>query len=55
MASEGPAGSPYLLAAFHRGWADDAIMRGVDLLISLPPVLLGLLREEFRAGRTGAR
>ena len=32
-----------LLAAFHRGWADEAIMRGVDLLISLPPILLGLL------------
>ena len=32
-----------LLAAFHRGWTDQAIMRGVDLLISLPPVLLGLL------------
>lgn len=32
-----------LLAAFHRGWVDEAIMRGVDLLISLPPVLLGLL------------
>ena len=32
-----------LLAAFHRGWVDEVIMRGVDLLISLPPVLLGLL------------
>jgi peptide/nickel transport system permease protein len=32
-----------LLAAFHRGWTEQAIMRGVDLLISLPPVLLGLL------------
>ena len=32
-----------LLAAFHRGWTDEAIMRGVDLAISLPPVLLGLL------------
>ncbi len=32
-----------LHAAFHRGWTDQAIMRGVDLLISLPPVLLGLL------------
>ena len=32
-----------LLAAFHRGWTDEAIMRGVDLMISLPPVLLGLL------------
>ena len=32
-----------LLAAFHRGWVEEVIMRGVDLLISLPPVLLGLL------------
>ena len=32
-----------LLAAFHRGWADEAIMRGMDLLVSVPPVLLGLL------------
>ncbi len=32
-----------LLAAFHRGWTDEAVMRGVDLLISVPPVLLGLL------------
>ena len=32
-----------LLAAFHRGWSDEAIMRGVDVLISVPPVLLGLL------------
>ncbi len=32
-----------LLAAFHRGWPDEAIMRGVDVLISVPPVLLGLL------------
>ena len=32
-----------LLAAFHRGLIDEAIMRAVDLLISLPPILLGLL------------
>jgi peptide/nickel transport system permease protein len=32
-----------LLAAFHRGWVEEAVMRGVDLLISVPPVLLGLL------------
>jgi peptide/nickel transport system permease protein len=32
-----------LLAAFHRGFTEAAIMRTVDLLISLPPVLLGLL------------
>ncbi|MBI0435886.1 ABC transporter permease [Roseomonas sp. KE0001] len=32
-----------MLAAFHRGWVEEAVMRGVDLLISIPPVLLGLL------------
>lgn len=32
-----------LVAAFHRGWVEEAIMRAVDLAISLPPVLLGLL------------
>jgi peptide/nickel transport system permease protein len=32
-----------LLAAFHRGVVQEVIMRTVDLLISLPPVLLGLL------------
>ncbi len=32
-----------LLAAFHRGAVDAVIMRSVDLLISLPPILLGLL------------
>lgn len=32
-----------MLAAFHRGWVEEIIMRGVDLLISVPPVLLGLL------------
>lgn len=32
-----------LLAAFHRGLVEEVIMRGVDLLISIPPVLLGLL------------
>ena len=32
-----------LLAAFHRGMVQEVIMRGTDLLISLPPVLLGLL------------
>ncbi|WP_084602622.1 ABC transporter permease [Rubritepida flocculans] len=32
-----------LIAAFRRGLVEEAIMRGVDLLISLPPVLLGLL------------
>lgn len=32
-----------LLAAFHRGVTQEVIMRSMDLLISLPPVLLGLL------------
>jgi peptide/nickel transport system permease protein len=32
-----------LIAAFHRGIVQEVIMRSVDLLISLPPVLLGLL------------
>jgi peptide/nickel transport system permease protein len=32
-----------LIAAFHRGAVQELIMRSVDLLISLPPVLLGLL------------
>ena len=32
-----------LLASFHRGVVQEIIMRSVDLLISLPPILLGLL------------
>jgi peptide/nickel transport system permease protein len=32
-----------LLAAFHRGVTEAIIMRAVDLMISLPPILLGLL------------
>jgi peptide/nickel transport system permease protein len=32
-----------LLAAFHRGATEAVIMRAVDLMISLPPILLGLL------------
>ena len=32
-----------LIAAFHRGAVQEVIMRTVDLLIALPPVLLGLL------------
>ena len=32
-----------LLAAFDRGWLGAAIMRAADLMISLPPILLGLL------------
>lgn len=32
-----------MIAAFRRGWTEEVIMRGVDLMISIPPVLLGLL------------
>jgi peptide/nickel transport system permease protein len=32
-----------MLAAFHRGGLEEIIMRAADLLISLPPILLGLL------------
>jgi peptide/nickel transport system permease protein len=32
-----------LLAAFHRGAIDEVVSRAMDLLISVPPVLLGLL------------
>ncbi|HEV7263463.1 MAG TPA: ABC transporter permease [Falsiroseomonas sp.] len=32
-----------LIAALRRGWVEDVIMRCIDLMISLPPVLLGLL------------
>ena len=32
-----------LLAAFYRGAIDEAIMRAIDLLIAVPPILLGLL------------
>jgi len=32
-----------LIAAFDRGWRGEAIMRAVDVLISVPPILLGLL------------
>jgi peptide/nickel transport system permease protein len=32
-----------LIAAFDRGWLSEAIMRAVDVLISIPPILLGLL------------
>jgi peptide/nickel transport system permease protein len=32
-----------MFAAFHRGVVEEVIMRGVDLLISVPPILLGLL------------
>ncbi|MBY0319088.1 MAG: ABC transporter permease [Reyranella sp.] len=38
------AGVPLgLIAAFHRGVTEEVIMRCIDLLIALPPVLLGLL------------
>ncbi len=32
-----------LVAAYYRGVFGEAIMRGVDILISVPPILLGLL------------
>jgi peptide/nickel transport system permease protein len=32
-----------LIAAYRRGAVEDAIMRAIDLLISMPPILLGLL------------
>ncbi|MBX6373657.1 MAG: ABC transporter permease [Acetobacteraceae bacterium] len=32
-----------LIAAFRRGWTEEVVMRCIDLMISLPPVLLGLL------------
>jgi ABC-type dipeptide/oligopeptide/nickel transport system permease subunit len=30
-----------LFAAWRRGWVEEGVMRGVDLLISIPPILLG--------------
>lgn len=32
-----------LFAAFSRGWAGTLVLRAADLLLSLPPILLGLL------------
>ncbi len=32
-----------LVAGYYRGWADEVIMRAVDVMISLPPIILGLL------------
>ncbi|ALM84081.1 ABC transporter permease [Bordetella sp. N] len=32
-----------LLAGYLRGWIDDAVMRAVDIVIAVPPVMLGLL------------
>jgi peptide/nickel transport system permease protein len=38
------AGVPLgLLTAFNRGWTGTLVSRGGDLLLSLPPILLGLL------------
>ncbi|MGE0715132.1 MAG: ABC transporter permease [Alphaproteobacteria bacterium] len=32
-----------LVAAFRQDWLGEGIMRGIDLLISIPPILLGML------------
>jgi peptide/nickel transport system permease protein len=32
-----------LLAGYARGWLDEAIMRAIDVLMSFPPILFGLL------------
>jgi peptide/nickel transport system permease protein len=32
-----------LIAGYHRGWIDEAIMRAMDVLMSFPPIMLGLL------------
>ena len=32
-----------LIAGYYRGFADEAIMRTVDVMISVPPIMLGLL------------
>ncbi|MFI5015776.1 MAG: ABC transporter permease [Hyphomicrobiales bacterium] len=32
-----------LLSGYARGWLDEAIMRAMDVLMSFPPILLGLL------------
>lgn len=32
-----------LVAGYYRGWTDEVIMRAVDVMISLPPIILGLL------------
>lgn len=32
-----------LVAGYHRGWVDEAIMRGVDIILSFPSILLALV------------
>ena len=32
-----------LLSGYLRGWLDDALMRMVDIIVSVPPIILGLL------------
>lgn len=32
-----------LIAGYYRGWPEETIMRSVDVLISVPPIMLGLL------------
>src|SRR5436305_5185718 len=32
-----------LLAGYLRGWVDEALMRGADVLMAVPPIMLGLL------------
>ena len=32
-----------LLAGYFRGWVDEVLMRGADVLMAVPPIMLGLL------------
>src|SRR5436189_4404606 len=32
-----------LLAGYLRGWVDEVLMRGADVLMAVPPIMLGLL------------
>ncbi len=32
-----------LLAGYRRGWFDETLMRAMDVLLSFPPIMLGLL------------
>jgi peptide/nickel transport system permease protein len=32
-----------LIAGYYRGWTDSLLMRGMDVLMSFPPIMLGLL------------
>ena len=32
-----------LAAGYFRGWIDEALMRGADVLMAIPPIMLGLL------------